>query len=84
MGCPPSGSPVGKLLAGEQSVSVPHYGRFDPQFPQKAPVFCAPHEHVHVSASGFFDPQLLQNLPLFSEPQLGQYHLVGAGAGAGV
>ena len=45
------------------------YGRFDPQLPQKAPVFCAPHEHVHVSASGFFDPQLLQNLPVFSVPQ---------------
>lgn len=31
-------------------------------------MFCAPHEHVHVSASGFFDPQLLQNLPVFCAP----------------
>ena len=44
-------------------------------------MFCAPHEHVHVSASGFFDPQLLQNLPVFSVPQ--EQVQLPAGAGLG-
>ena len=42
------------------------YGRLDPQFPQKLPVFCMPHEHVQEPAgAGFGEPQLPQNLPVF-------------------
>ena len=42
------------------------YGRLEPQFPQKLPVFCMPHEHVQGPAgAGFGEPQLPQNLPVF-------------------
>lgn len=42
------------------------YGRLEPQFPQKLPVFCIPHEHVQGPAgAGFGEPQLPQNLPVF-------------------
>ena len=42
------------------------YGRLEPQFPQKLPVLCMPHEHVQGPAgAGFGEPQLPQNLPVF-------------------
>ena len=72
---------VRKRCCGIVAALALPYGRFDPQLPQKAPVFCAPHEHVHVSVSGFFDPQLLQNLPVFSAPQEQVQLPVGAGLG---